>query len=181
MRRLPNKPDSNQRHLNYTTVESRELIWLTIAICPTGHHETFQYHRSQFRFTWHATKKERWLIMMSGQERKVPCCSTHTSPMRRPVKLVSGNFRFPYTLSKRKIRKNLCTAKIRNNRKSPLMVHNTRSVQQTKEFYIGNHYKHQLVFRNDRRRTCRLTNANWGGRAENIWAPLRKHGNWRKA
>ena len=65
-----------------------------------------------------------------GQGEKALCCSSHKSPNRRPVKPVSGNFKYPYNFFEKRNQKHHWTGNINNNRQLLSTVPNIRSILQ---------------------------------------------------
>ena len=47
---------------------------------------------------WPETKKKMTDHMIMARKKKTLCCASHRSPKRRPLKLVSENFQYPYTI-----------------------------------------------------------------------------------
>ena len=53
-------------------------------------------------------RNEKWEVtdhIIRASKRKIPCCTSHKSPKRRPVKPVSGNFKYPNTFFSKKSEK----------------------------------------------------------------------------
>ena len=121
-------------------------------------------------------KREMADPIVMARKRKVSYCSSHKSSKRRPVKPVSGKFRYPYTFFEKKEWEKIVGKNIGNTK-------NCHWRFRTADNRI---LQRKLIstppeFQKSHRRTCHGTKINWGGWAQDMWAPLRKHGNWRKA
>ena len=111
--------------------------------------------------------------MIMARKKKIPCCPSHLSPKRWPVKPISGNFQSSYIFNDKKARKNPLIGKTKNNQELLLTVPNIRSILQILNFYTENYNQHRLIFRDHWKKTCLQINLNWEDSVESILA-LRK-------